>query len=180
MNKDYESILEQIKKVKELAERGIGGEKENAKILLDKLLKKYNISFNEVNNEEKDEYIFNYKTNFDEKILIQCLLKYSKSDDYLTYKQENKIKIKLTKLEWLDVEASYDFYKNLFSKEIDLLFTAFINKHDIFREKNPNDNSKGKELSEQEMESLINMMKGLSNNSFIPTTRKQIDKGKND
>ena len=44
------SIISKAKKLKELAERGVGGEKENAKMMFDAYIKKHNITEEELTN----------------------------------------------------------------------------------------------------------------------------------
>lgn len=135
MEKNYDSIIDQIKKVKLLSEKGIDNEKENAKLLLEKLLKKYNVSLEELLIEDRKEYKFKYKTEFDKKILFQCLAKFAPNvKEYRKYiKINNKVKkvakniivVNLTKMEFLDVEASAKFYNKLFNKELELFLYAF-------------------------------------------------------
>jgi hypothetical protein len=48
MNQERNKILDKAKKLKELADRGIGGEKENAKVMLEKYMLKHNITMNEI------------------------------------------------------------------------------------------------------------------------------------
>lgn len=182
IDKNYESIIEQIKKVKELAERGVDGEKENAKILLDKLLKKWNISIDELVDVEKIEYKFKYKTDFERRILFQCVAKYAPDTKYSkTYLSrtgrpiKNVVGVELSKLEFLDIEASTKFYTKLFSKDLELFFTAFISKHDIYGESKNSDEKTESNLSIEEIESIVNMMRGLSNNIFIPPNMLHIE-----
>jgi len=54
--------MERLKKLKALAERGIGGEKENAGQLLEKLCIKYGISQDDIDSpEERTNHWFKYK-----------------------------------------------------------------------------------------------------------------------
>ncbi len=179
--KDYESIVEQIKKVKILAENGISGEKENAKNLLEKLLKKYKISLEELITDETKEYKFKFTTEYERKILNQCVAKFAPTiKQYIRYKtskgvfKKNIIGIELTKMQFLDIKTSAKFYTALFAKELDLFFIAFISKHDIFRETTSNDEASESTLTPEEAEAIRNMMSGLSDTSYIPT-RKQIE-----
>ena len=49
-----------LKKLKALADRGEGGERENAAALLEKLMQKYGISEEELNREREQDYFFSY------------------------------------------------------------------------------------------------------------------------
>lgn len=50
--------LDLIKKIKALADRGIGGEAKNAKTLLDKLLLKHNMTIEDIEEETPNDYFF--------------------------------------------------------------------------------------------------------------------------
>lgn len=56
MDKQYESIKNKIKKLLALAERGVQGEAENARRLLEKLCKEYDISPEELLDENQKEW----------------------------------------------------------------------------------------------------------------------------
>lgn len=66
MNRDL--AKEKLKKIRELAERGVGGEKEQARKTYEKLLKKYEIADEEVADEVKIRW-FRFKTETEEKLL---------------------------------------------------------------------------------------------------------------
>ncbi len=182
LGKDYESIVEQIKKVKALADNGVDGEKENAKNFLEKLLKKHKVSLDELLTVQTKEYKFRYKTEFEKKILFQCIAKYANIKTYKNYLTpkgkivKNVIAVDLTKMQFLDIEASAKFYVKLFTKDLNLFFTAFITKHKIFRDKSEDEDSNNNEseLSLAEIEAIVNMMAGLTNSNFIPS-RNQLD-----
>lgn len=57
-NETPQEILLKIKKVKALAEGGVGGEKEAAQRLLKTLCAKYGVTPEELNEEQKKEYMF--------------------------------------------------------------------------------------------------------------------------
>ena len=179
MEKDYESIVEQVRKVKALADNGIDGEKENAKILLDKLLKKYNIDLNEFIEEKRKAYKFKYSNEHERRILVQCIAKFA--PNIKTFKRlcnnkgsiiKNIIELDLTNLEYLDSSGSAKFYTKLLKDEMETFMTAFIHKHKLFGASNEDDASEST-LSTEEIETIVNMMKAMKNSDFIPS-RKQL------
>lgn len=66
----------------------------------------------------------------------------------------------------------FDFYTRVWEKEREALLQAFIQKHRIFG--NLKDGEKGKELSNEELEKMYALMRGLSNE----TPMLQIEGGK--
>ena len=58
MDSPRKKILDKAKKLKELADRGVGGEKENAIRMLDAYMQKHNISDSEISSHKLDDRIF--------------------------------------------------------------------------------------------------------------------------
>lgn len=65
------SQTERLQKLYALAMRGVGGEKEQARALLEKLAKKYAISMEDLDEEAVKEFIFEYHGKEQERILKQ-------------------------------------------------------------------------------------------------------------
>jgi len=62
MKKNDESkYIELGRKLKAIAERGIGGEKINAEKMLENLLKKHNLTIDDIEGEKTDNYFFMLK-----------------------------------------------------------------------------------------------------------------------
>lgn len=64
-------ILLKIRKLQALAERGVGGEATNAKILLSALCEKYGIDESKLDEEEKQWYEFEMRTSV-QKLFLSC------------------------------------------------------------------------------------------------------------
>jgi len=70
MNTERSKIIDKAKKLKELADRGVGGEKENAKRMYDAYKKKHNITDEEVEGHNyTDDFINQIKNMSDSEIL---------------------------------------------------------------------------------------------------------------
>lgn len=71
-----EKTIQRIKKLQALAERGVGGEKETAAKMLQRLLEKNGIStLEELEKEEVEYFLFSYKGRHEIKLLKQCMYK---------------------------------------------------------------------------------------------------------
>lgn len=71
-----EKTIEKIKKLQALAERGVGGEKETAQKMLNRMLEKNGISsLEELENEEYEYTLFSYNGKHEIKLLRQCFYK---------------------------------------------------------------------------------------------------------
>ena len=70
-----EQAADKLKKLKALAERGVGGERESALKLYRKLLEKYQIDEGEILEERVTLQWFSYKTEFEEELMIRVFYK---------------------------------------------------------------------------------------------------------
>ena len=66
---------ELLRKLRALAERGVGGERQNAQKKLDELIKKYNISDEELEDEVAELYHFKYRGKRESALLVQIMYK---------------------------------------------------------------------------------------------------------
>ena len=64
-----------LNKLKALAERGIGGEKETAQRKLEELMRKYGIEEADLSDEKKEGFKFKYKNKFEKKLILQIAYK---------------------------------------------------------------------------------------------------------
>ena len=133
MNKE-----ELLKKIKALAESGIGGEKENAKRILKDLMLKFNIKEDEIEEESIKEFdikmprFFN-AANLAAQIIYSIIGKEVDSGKGLyIFKKKSKYSIKATTSEFLEFEAKFKFYFYYFKKEINRFYDAFIQRNEIF------------------------------------------------
>lgn len=70
---DREQLLQKVKKIQALAERGDRGEKESAAVLLDRLMKRYGITEAEIAEERRGIAWFRFKTPLERKLLNQVI-----------------------------------------------------------------------------------------------------------
>ena len=68
--------ISKLKKIVALAESGIGGERENACSLLVKLMEKYKVSWEDLEDAPKRSFRhFHYKSKFERILLFQCIFR---------------------------------------------------------------------------------------------------------
>lgn len=159
---------ERLKKLYALAMRGVGGEKETAQAILEKLLKKYAVSLDELDEDIINEYQLEYHGKEQESLLKQTV--YKVTDDKNAFyslcwtrsgrKCRTVLGVKCTAAQKAEIEFLFDFYTRVWEKEREALLQAFIQKHRIFG--NLKDGEKGKELSDEELEKMYALMRGLS------------------
>jgi hypothetical protein len=150
-----EQSLSRLKKLKALAERGVGGEKENAQMLLERLCDKYQISPDQVeSSDEKKLRWFRYRKGPAlRKLLAQCIFKTLGKDSKTfghAHTRAREFAAECTAAEGIEIELDYDFYADALQKEMTRMLEMFIQKNSIFPP-NVDLDSSGKEISEEDM-----------------------------
>ncbi len=173
--KDIDSIKDQLKKIAALAERGEGGEQISAKIMLDKLLLKYNLTIDNLRDNAKTECYISYKNKWERSLITQIYCKITNKST-ISYNQSKSQrmtwKVDLTKLEAAEFYMMYNIYTKAYAKELKNLQHAFISKHELY-----STNSEGKEctLTKEDIEKIMRMRNSM-NDVLIP--RGQIEEGR--
>jgi hypothetical protein len=154
-----------LKKIRALAERGVGGEADNAEKILRRLMEKYGVSEDELDEEERRRHDFEYHGKEQEKLLRQVVFKVTGGYAYnLVYNATGrKVKTKLgadcTAAEKVEIEFLFDFYTRLWERERAAFLSAFIQKHRIFAIR---DDIEPQKLSREELLKMQALMLGMS------------------
>lgn len=137
---EYNRVIDKIKKLKELVDRGVDGEVFAAKRVIEQLCKKYDVNIEDLFKEEVKLYTFKIKYNnkFEQQLLFQCYSKVTNRKVISYYKDKlrpNIIKFELTNIEYIDLKGMFEFYRKIWSKimksSLNDLFEAFISKNQI-------------------------------------------------
>lgn len=159
-----------LKKIRALAERGVGGEADNAEEILRRLMEKYGVSEDELDEEERRRHDFEYHGKEQEKLLRQVVYKVTGGYAYnLVYRASGrKVKTRIgadcTAAEKLEIEFLFDFYTRLWERERDAFLSAFIQKHRIFTIR---DDIEPQEVSREELLKMQALMLGMSDESPV-------------
>ena len=163
---DREQLLQKVKKIQALAERGDRGEKESAAVLLDRLMKRYGITEAEIAEERRGIAWFRFKTPLERKLLNQVIytvtgrVAYSCVGKY-TNRPRKMLGIECTAAERLEIEFSFEFYNAALEKELDRFYSAFLNKNRIFPENAIDQIPDPEEIDLEEAKRIYAMMAGM-------------------
>lgn len=160
-----ENIKERLKKLKVLAERGIGGEKETALQMYEELKNKYNFSDEEIINEPLNCEWFRYKDGLERRLLIQVC--YMVTGSIQTWSRVNK-KYKLvgcecTEFEKKEIEFYFGYYKEHLNNELDVFMTAFCSSNHLYPDENarcyetPKDDSNDEDKTDLKRAAFMSM-----------------------
>lgn len=149
-----EEIRNRLAKIKALADRGVGGEKENAEALLARLLAKYNIQESDLLDDVVESHEFSYygikgRELFNQ--IVYAVIGEGYTIQKYTYKRNcNTRFVRCTKAQAIEIKEMFEFYRYHLDQGIDLYFSAFIQKEYIFPEGSHSDG----ELTEEDKKML--------------------------
>lgn len=170
---EFDSLKDKLKKLKALAERGCGGEAENAQRLLERLCTANGIELGQLNEEAiKSRYTFNIGRNrvFLE-LFMQCFAKVTNLTKIKIRKESrSEISLELTQIDYAELKGLFEWHKANFEKELEdmkkTILLAYIQKHNLYPEATSR-KSDDKYMEDFDLETLRKMMKmeGLLNDN---------------
>ena len=135
---ERERLLEKLGKVKALADRGEGGEKESAERTLAALMKRYGVTEEELEDTRTTIHWIRYKTDWERRLLGQlaymhlgtghsfgCVGRYTK-------RPRKEVGIECTPAQYIEIEADFAFYSEAMKEEMELFYSAFLQKNMLF------------------------------------------------
>ena len=131
-----EKIAEKLKKIKALAERGVGGEKETAMRMYEELKARYEIEDEEIMTDAVTLHWFGYKDDLEEDLLTQIFYKVTGSASYHyytgKYSRRKKRGCDCTELEAAEITLLFNFYREELKRELEAFLIAFRCGNDLF------------------------------------------------
>lgn len=174
LKKNMEKVLELARKLKELADRGIGGEKENAQVMLERLMKKHHITIDMIDSSDSIDRKFKI-TKEEFKFWRQIVANVLGEIGIGSYTNERTKKksyfVKCTSCEFIEIQAKFEFFYKIYEEEQKIFYSAFIQAQHLYLKESADSDAKeqAKELSPEEKAKLykmMNMMKGLDRHIF--------------
>ena len=135
---ERERLLERLRGVKALAEKGSPGERDNAAALLTALTKKHGITDADLEGAEISIHWIRYKTIYERKLLFQLSYMHLGSGHASgcvgrsSGRKRKEVGIKCTPAQFIEIEADYQFYRKALEEELDVFYSAFIQKNKLF------------------------------------------------
>ena len=166
---ERERLLEKLSMVKALAERGEGGERKNAAELLARMMAKHGITDEDLEDAGVRLYWIRYKTEYERRLIRQLAYKYLGSGHsfgcvgtYSNRPREN-IGVECTPAQYIEIEADFEFYRAALAEEMDIFYSAFLQKNDLFpppelADQRPSDDD---EVDMERIEKMLAMMGGI-------------------
>lgn len=153
--------IELAKKLKALADKGIGGEKINAEKMLSLLLKKHKLIIDDIEGEKTENYFFKIKKG-DARLLNQIVKRVNHNLSLYGEFPAKKVKqlglkgnymTTCTAFEFIEIESMFDIYQKLYNSELNIFYSAFLKANDLLV-KSP-DCKSTKDLTHEEYEEWL-------------------------
>lgn len=134
------SKAELLKKIKALADRGIDGERESAQAVLARMMKKYGINEEELEAEHRETAWFPYSQETERRLLNQIIYMVTGAIGFggvgaYSGRKRKKMGAECTAAERLEIEANYAFFKAAMEEDLEIFYSAFANKNNLFPSK---------------------------------------------
>ena len=171
--------IELAKKLKALADKGVGGEKVNAEKMLNDMLKKHKLTINDIEGEQTANYFFKLKKG-EEKLWGQIVARVNYTIKRYGEFPAKKVKelglkgnymITCTTAEYVEIESMLNIYQRLYKQELDVFYIAFCKANDLLV---TNGKSKSvKDLTQEEFEEWLRV-NAMASKIKSETFRKQL------
>ena len=156
-----------LRKLKALAEGGVGGEKVNAEKMLNKLLTKYNIDPDSLESDSLRMVEFKVKKGqFQRDILTQVIANCLPTLKRSNRKTKNGFICQVSIVEEIEIRAKYTFYSERFKDDLLIMFNAFIHKNDLFYKGETESQFTDKPINYEQATRILQMMNGLKKHHY--------------
>ena len=136
---EHDRIAEKLKKIKALADRGVGGEKETAMRMYEELKARYEIEDEEIMLDTVSLHWFRYNGELEEDLLTQIFYKVTGSATYHVYtgkyKRRKKRGCDCTEVEAAEIKLLFNFYKEELKRELKAFMIAFRSGNNLYPDK---------------------------------------------
>lgn len=164
-----EEIIEKVQKMKALAERGIGGEKENATQMVERMMEEYDITEDDLREDavERRWLRFNSKDKYAKKLMAQIIYAVTGVGEYWTRGRKAVAGVECTAAQEIEIASKYAFYYEAYLEDLEVFYSAFINKNGIFPETtDSDDDDEEREIDYEYLKKVQGMMKGMEKHDY--------------
>lgn len=123
-----------LRKLKALAERGVGGEAVNAEKLLKRMMEKYGITEEEIQDDRRTRQGLRYHGAFGKELMHQIIFMVM-GDGVTLYRYKGGTKeviIDCTKAEQIEIKAAFEFYRRMLDNGLRKYYDAFVQVEYLF------------------------------------------------
>ena len=171
-----ERIIERLKKILALSERGEQNEARNARMKLERELKKHGLTIEDIVSEKKCTRVFRYKNKDETVLFMRILIRLygieSEEVKECRYNARKKLLIiDLSDFQYFDILSMYSFHCKQFAFEKEKItkniISAYINKHDLFDySQNKSDVEDAQDIDIEKIKSIVNIANSMDDTFY--------------
>lgn len=167
------ALRDKLLKLYELAKRGVGGEKVNADTMLRRMLEKHSLTIEDIDVELPKRRYYHYTTLWKEKLICQIICAVTNSNSMYTYGAYKDIGADVTDFQHIQILEMIDFhFENYIAEKkkfLDDFASAYVQKHELYRETTDKDREDKPPLTPEEIRAIMRMssiQESLSNATY--------------
>lgn len=142
-----ERILSKLRKLLALARQGVGGEKDNAQSVLEKLLARHNLTLEDLDDEHQEQETYWFKPVSDQEhgLLVQCVATTVPSWDGSVWRMikrkatDRTVGVKLTAAQFAEVDLLFTIHRRAFAdflaEQTKNVLRAYVEVNNLYRPK---------------------------------------------
>ncbi|MFJ3259686.1 DUF2786 domain-containing protein [Pseudomonas sp. NPDC086581] len=149
-----EKVQAKLRKLLALAERGVGGERDTARRMLDKMLERHGLTIDDLCDEQPSIRWFPMANTHERRLASQIMAKVcdTLSPGVYTHRHNRRtIGVEVTPAEAIEFELHYETLRKALAEHFEIAFSAFVQANRLFPSTPGKDDSP---LSEQDMKTI--------------------------
>lgn len=178
---DKQKLIEKATKLKALLSSDQEGERKSANELLSKFMIKYEITWEDLDDEAERDYQLKYSEDLHKDLLSQiCYMHLGSGHCYQTRNIQGEltdiIVVRSKPSTFVEIQLDWEFYWRKFQEELLLFYRAFVEQNRLFPPEDlqdDEDEDDNESMSEEEIRKVHKMMTGVDHY----TRNKSIDDG---
>lgn len=153
-------LIDLAKKLKALADRGEGGEKENAENKLLELMLKHNITLDDIEENRIESHVFKIELAY-RRFFMQIVCSVDREIKIFGSKAgKTYFIVDCTASQAIEIQSKYDFYLERYKKELaannEIFYNAFVQKNALYSSGDPQET---KDLTPDELQRVRKILK---------------------
>lgn len=151
-----EKVEAKLRKLLALADRGEGGEKDNARRMLDKMLERHGLTIDDLVDERREIRWFPLVHKYDRQLANQILAKVCDTHYPTTWRNKERPKqigVEVTPAEAIEFELHYETLRKALIEHFDIAYAAFVQANRIYPSTRSDDSDES--LSERDMQVVV-------------------------
>ncbi len=166
MSETPERLIDKLRKLEELVQRGIGGERDKARVLRDAICAKYGITPEQFIDQTTDAYIFHVESKIELRLLMNIAAWACQTTKIKNVKARNEVHLHLTQPQYIDIVECFQFYRGKLAEGLDDYCVGFIHQHKLFAPPSGEAEEQSAAIAEARWKRIALLMQAMPNDHW--------------